>query len=72
LSSLLAARPKLRNIIRRVIVNHESALLLLDWELNITPPNEQGILQQGTATQVLQREADGNWRLLICNPLGIA
>ena len=72
LGDLIAMAPKLRNRIRRIIVNQKTALLLLDWELFAAQPGGQDIVQRGTATQILERCRDGNWRLLISNPLGIA
>lgn len=71
LSALLALRPSLRNIVRRVLVSGDVALLLLDWEIRIAPPGEAERVERGTATQVAERSADRTWLLRIANPLGI-
>jgi ketosteroid isomerase-like protein len=71
LSQLLAARPHLRNTVRRVLVSDDVALLLLDWEIRIAMPNQNETVECGTATQIAERCSDGMWRLRISNPLGI-
>jgi uncharacterized protein (TIGR02246 family) len=71
LGGLIASRPNLRNIVRRVLVSDDVALLLLDWEIRITAPGGNEVVERGTATQVAERCADGNWKLRIANPLGI-
>lgn len=71
LSALIALRPSLRNIVRRVLVSGDVALLLLDWEIRIAPPGETERVERGTATQVAERSADRTWLLRIANPLGI-
>ena len=71
ISGLLTLRPSLHNRVRRVLVSDEAALLLLDWEIHVTPPGQEAIVERGTATQIAERGADGNWRLRIANPLGI-
>ncbi|WP_445681651.1 alpha/beta fold hydrolase [Radicibacter daui] len=72
LRHLLAARPVLHNRIRRVLVSGDTALLLLDWEIRVPVQGRGDEEGQGTATQVAERCGDGNWRLRIANPLGIA
>ena len=71
LGGLIALRPSLRNIVRRVLVSDDVALLLLDWEIRTTVPGEDRVVERGTATQVAERCADGSWLLRIANPLGI-
>lgn len=71
LARLMAARPKLRNSVRRVIASGDIALLLLDWTIRLTPPDHEEIVDTGVATQVVERNAHGVWQLRIANPLGI-
>ncbi|MFM0257241.1 alpha/beta fold hydrolase [Paraburkholderia sediminicola] len=68
---LLNGALQLRNEVRRVLQSGDIALLLLDWTLNITLPNGDKNVEQGTATQVMQRGTDGVWRLRVSNPLGL-
>lgn len=70
-SRLIAARPEIRNGVRRMIASGDVALLLLEWTIRSTPPDQDEIVQSGVATQVAERNADGIWQLRISNPLGI-
>ncbi|NII10799.1 alpha/beta fold hydrolase [Oleiagrimonas sp. C23AA] len=72
LAGLLSMRPTLQNRVRRVLVSDDVALLLLDWTIRLHSPDQGEITQRGTATQVAQRGGDGQWRLRISNPLGLA
>ena len=69
---LLSMRPHIRNEVRRVITCDDLALVLMDWTLTVRDPEGQDRVDRGTATQVMKRQADGNWRLKISNPLGVA
>jgi uncharacterized protein (TIGR02246 family) len=71
LGALIAARPTLRNTVRRVITSGSIALLLLDWEIRVSTPAGSEMVQRGVATQVVERCGDGGWRLRIANPLGV-
>ncbi|MGB7757698.1 MAG: nuclear transport factor 2 family protein [Salinisphaera sp.] len=71
IARLMAARPQIRNSVRRVIASGDIALLLLDWTIRLTPPDQEEIVETGVATQVAERNADGVWQLRISNPLGI-
>jgi ketosteroid isomerase-like protein len=57
---------------RRVIVNGELALLLVDWMIAGTLPDGAVVEITGTATDVARRGDDGRWRYVIDNPFGIA
>ena len=70
-AQLLAMRPHIRNTVRRVLSSGEIALVLLDWTLSVTRPDGQQQVEQGTATQVMEKGRDGGWRLRISNPLGL-
>jgi ketosteroid isomerase-like protein len=64
-------RPHIRNTVRRVLSSGGIALVLLDWSLSVTLPDGQQHLEEGTATQVMEKGRDGGWRLRISNPLGV-
>jgi pimeloyl-ACP methyl ester carboxylesterase len=70
-AQLLAMRPHIRNTVRRVLSSGGIALVLLDWSLSVTLPDGQQHLEEGTATQVMEKGRDGGWRLRISNPLGL-
>ncbi|WP_250480962.1 alpha/beta fold hydrolase [Caballeronia sp. GAOx1] len=71
LAELLATRPHIRNTVRLVLSSGEIALVLLDWTLSITLSDGQKHIEQGTATQVMEKAPDGGWRLRISNPSGV-
>jgi pimeloyl-ACP methyl ester carboxylesterase/ketosteroid isomerase-like protein len=71
LARLLATRPHIRNTVRRVLSSGGIALVLLDWTLSVTRPDGQRQVEQGTATQVMEKGRDGGWRLRIANPSGL-
>jgi uncharacterized protein (TIGR02246 family) len=72
LAQLLALRPRIRNVVRRVLTSGDIALVLMDWTLNMTLPDGGTREERGTATQVMERGRDGGWRLRISNPLGVS
>ena len=65
-------KPHIRNTVRRSIVSGDIALVLMDWDLSLTLPDGTRKTETGTATQVMQRQQSGAWRLKISNPLGVA
>ncbi|BCG01245.1 hypothetical protein PPGU19_058130 [Paraburkholderia sp. PGU19] len=71
LARLLALRPHIHNQVRRVLTSGNTALVLLDWTLNVTLPDGQPHEERGTATQVMEKGRDGGWRLLVSNPSGL-
>ena len=70
LARLLALRPRIQSRVRRVLTSGNTALVLLDWTLNVTLPDGQPHEERGTATQVMEKGRDGGWRLLVSNPSG--
>ena len=71
-SQLLALRPRIRNEVRQALVCDDVALVVMDWTLTAATADGQIHTDRGTATQVMQRQADFTWRLKISNPLGLA
>jgi uncharacterized protein (TIGR02246 family) len=71
-SQLLALRPHIRNEVRHTLSCDDIALVVMDWTLTMTTPDGRAHCERGTATQVMQRQADRTWRLKISNPLGVA
>lgn len=72
MAQLFALRPRIRNVVRRVLTSGDIALVLMDWTLNVTLPDGSACEERGTATQVMERGRDGGWRLRISNPLGVS
>lgn len=62
----------MRATVRHAYVVHDTALLIIDWELVGTTTDGTDIDMRGAATDVLRRDTDGHWRYLIDNPYGTA
>jgi len=71
LAQFFALRPQLTAKANRIIVAGDVALALTQWTLDGTSPDGP-IHMTGTATDVLRRQPDGDWRVAIDNPWGIA
>ncbi|SES18079.1 YybH family protein [Streptomyces qinglanensis] len=55
---------------RHVCPAGDTALLIVDWEIEGTGPDGRPLHLQGTATDVARRGADGVWRYVIDRPVG--
>ncbi|MEV6040903.1 nuclear transport factor 2 family protein [Nonomuraea sp. NPDC052116] len=62
----IEARPK------HVYVSGDIALLIVDWSMRGTARDGTKIDMSGTATDVVRRGPDGQWRYVIDNPHGTA
>ncbi|MDR5826117.1 alpha/beta fold hydrolase [Caballeronia sp. LZ043] len=71
LAELLAMRPHIRNTVSLVLSSGEIALVVLNWTLSITRSDGRKHVEEGTATQVMEKGPDGGWRLRISNPSGV-
>lgn len=49
-----------------------AALLIVDWSIEGTGSDGNGVDFEGTAADVARRGADGRWRYVIDNPFGTA
>lgn len=56
---------------RHLFVSGDTALQVSDWSLRGTTKEGMAIDMGGTATDVISRGHDGNWRYVIDNPFGI-
>ena len=50
----------------------DTALIIVDWNLEAMSPDGTGISPTGTTTAVARRSADGSWRFAILNCQGAA
>ncbi|MGP3973112.1 YybH family protein [Streptomyces sp. 8N114] len=55
---------------RHIYTADDTALLVVDWEIDGTAPDGQPLHIQGTATDVARRGSDGIWRYVIDRPAG--
>ncbi|GEC10484.1 hypothetical protein SSP24_81390 [Streptomyces spinoverrucosus] len=70
LAEFLTLRPKLTAKIRESHVTTDTALLSVDWTMEIDGEDGKRESFGGLATDVLRRGADGNWRYAIDDPYG--
>ncbi|MFG2557029.1 YybH family protein [Streptomyces sp. NPDC048581] len=69
LAEYLAQQPVMKIEILESYVISDTALLAVDWTIDI--PTPQGTeRQQGVGVDVLRRGGDGQWRFAIDNPYG--
>lgn len=58
--------------LRQAVVATDIALLVIDWSLTGIGPDGSEIDLGGTATDIVRRGTDGQWRFVIDNPSGVA
>ena len=66
----IAAQARLTNNLRSTLVGGETALIVVDWDLEATLPEGTKISPTGTTTAVARRSADGSWRFAILDCQG--
>jgi uncharacterized protein (TIGR02246 family) len=70
LAGFFAIRPTLDGDIQRVVVAGDTALVVNDWKLSGTLPDGSPVHQSGRSADVLRRQPDGRWLLIIDDPWG--
>jgi len=70
--SSIAAQARLTNKPRFTQVGGDTALSVVDWDLEATLPDGTRISPTGTTTAVARRSADGSWRFAVLNCQGAA
>lgn len=68
LGELLALSPKMETKILAVHQADDIALVIVDWSLHGTAPDGSAVTQSGRSADVLRRQNDGTWRVLIDHP----
>jgi uncharacterized protein (TIGR02246 family) len=70
LEGFTALNPRLEGKVERVVESGGVALVLNRWTLEGTGPDGQNIEMGGLSADVLRRQADGRWLVLIDDPWG--
>jgi uncharacterized protein (TIGR02246 family) len=70
LQQFLALQPRLDGQIRKVVESGDTALVINDWRLEGRDPSGAAVEMSGRSADVVQRGADGGWRVLIDDPWG--
>lgn len=68
LGAMLALSPTMTTHVEEVHAADELALVIVTWSLRGTAPDGTEVTQQGKSADVLRRQADGTWRVLIDHP----
>jgi uncharacterized protein (TIGR02246 family) len=72
LSAFLATRPTFNLEVRKVLQAGDIALSFADWTLRGTGPDGEPIEMAAQTSDVLRRQPDRTWRIVIDNPYGSA
>jgi uncharacterized protein (TIGR02246 family) len=70
LEAFTSLRPKLEGRVEKVIESGDVALVLNRWTLAGTAPDGAAIEMGGLSADVLRRQPDGRWLVLIDDPWG--
>jgi uncharacterized protein (TIGR02246 family) len=70
LRGLLSAGPRLRMRHMKTIVAGDIAVLLSEWQMDCTAPDGSAISDGGHTYDIVRRQKDGSWKIVIDNPWG--
>ena len=70
IQSFINMNGKIQSKVDGVIMTSDIALVNTEWSFNGTGPDGKPATIAGKATDVLRRQSDGNWQILIDNPWG--
>lgn len=68
LGELLALSPSMQTNVKEVQCAGDVALVIVEWSLRGRGPDGSEVHQSGTSADVLRRQPDGSWRVLIDHP----
>lgn len=68
LAGMLALAPVMETQVTEVHEAGEIALVIVDWTMQGRAPDGSEVKQGGRSADVLRRQADGTWRVLIDHP----
>jgi uncharacterized protein (TIGR02246 family) len=70
LEGFVALAPTMTGEIQKVIEAGDSALVVNRWQLDGTAPDGDPVRLAGLSADVMRRQPDGSWRVLIDDPWG--
>lgn len=70
LAAFIATKPTITLEAKTLAQTRDIALTSARWELSGTGPDGKAIKMGGRSIEVLRRQGDGTWRLVIDNPWG--
>ncbi len=72
MDGLIGARAAITNSLRHLFRSGDTALIIVDYVLRLSAPDGSPVEVTGTATNVIRRDAEKGWRLVVANPQGTA
>ncbi len=69
-AGFFALKPALTRVAQKIIESGPIALHVSRWTLNVTGPDGKSFERSATSADVLRKQSDGTWRVLIYNPYG--
>jgi len=66
----VSLKPTLRRHAQQVVEAGNVALHCSKWALNVTSPDGKRVEREGASSDVLRRQSDGQWLIVIYNPYG--
>jgi ketosteroid isomerase-like protein len=70
MEQLIASQANITNTLRHTFRHGDIALIVVDYVLHLTTPDGSPVVITGTATNVIQDQAEKGWRMIIANPQG--
>jgi uncharacterized protein (TIGR02246 family) len=70
LEQFIALKPTMTGTIEKVMEADGVALVVNRWSLSGTGPDGAPIEMAGVSSDVMRRQADGSWRILVDDPWG--
>jgi uncharacterized protein (TIGR02246 family) len=70
LEGLIALQPTISGQIQKVVEAGDTALLVNRWVLDGTSPDGSAVRMRGVSADIMRRQADGSWRVLVDDPWG--
>lgn len=68
LAALLSLSPALESAVAEVHTAGDTALVIVDWTMRGTAPDGTAVRKAGRSADVLRRQRDGSWRVLVDHP----
>jgi len=70
LAGFFALCPRIEGDIQKVLEAQNTALVINRWSLTGTQPDGQPLALEGTSADVVRRQEDGRWLIVIDDPWG--
>ncbi|GAA2730171.1 nuclear transport factor 2 family protein [Streptomyces nogalater] len=69
ITEFLAQKPRLDAKFLNAYVAGDALLIFVEYDMEVPQPDGDPVHMRGTCTDVLRRDEDGNWRMVIDRPV---